>query len=471
MKKSCKPDTPLIVLVDDEPDILFGTSIMLRQAGFSHIKTMDDSRNLLPFLVDMDVAVVVLDLQMAHLTGKELLNHLAEAYPQVPVIIVTAANELDTAVECIKKGAFDYLVKPIEAERFTACIHKALEMNALRREIFLLRENILSGKPQNEAVFAAIKTRNSAMKALFNYLEAIGPTAQPVLLTGETGVGKELFARAIHDLSGRKGAFIAVNSAGLDELMFSDTLFGHKRAAFTGADQSREGMISRAAGGTLFLDEIGDLNLPAQIKLLRLLQEGEYYPLGSDLPVRSQARIVVATNSQLEEMILTGSFRKDLYYRLCAHKVNIPPLRKRADDIPLLIETFLEEAAGSLQKKIPGYPPELLSCLGSYAFPGNIRELRAMIFDAVTRHKGGQLSITSFRRAIGEGNPKSGFPLNASARYEEFLNSAEEFPTLKEFEQCLVKAALNRSSGNQRAAAALLGISRQALNQRINKIN
>lgn len=325
MKKSCKPDTPLIVLVDDEPDILFGTSIMLRQAGFSHIKTMDDSRNLPPFLVDMEVAVVVLDLQMAHLTGKELLNHLAEAYPQVPVIIVTAANELDTAVECIKKGAFDYLVKPIEAERFTACIHKALEMNALRREIFLLRENILSGKPQNEAVFAAIKTRNSAMKALFNYLEAIGPTDQPVLLTGETGVGKELFAWAIHELSGRKGAFIAVNSAGLDELMFSDTLFGHKRAAFTGADQSREGMITRAAGGTLFLDEIGDLNLPSQIKLLRLLQEGEYYPLGCDLPVRSQARIVVATNSQLEEMIVTGSFRKDLYYRLCAHKVNIPP--------------------------------------------------------------------------------------------------------------------------------------------------
>jgi DNA-binding NtrC family response regulator len=341
-------------------------------------------------------------------------------------------------------------------------------MNALRREIYLLKENLLSGRVQNEAAFAAFTTRNAAMKGLFGYLEAVGPTNQPVLITGETGVGKELVARALHELSGRSGAFVAVNSAGLDDLMFADTLFGHRKGAFTGADQLREGMITRAADGTLFLDEIGDLNPASQIKLLRLLQEGEYYPLGSDAPLRNRARIVVATNCGLEEMIAAGAFRKDLYYRLCAHKVHIPPLRTRAEDIPLLLETFLEEAAASLQKKKPGYPPELVTYLGSYHFPGNIRELRAMIFDAVTRHQGGQLSMATFREAIGR-EILPGATLDTSGAEEQFLNLSGKFPTLKELEQSLIAAAVRRSSGNQRTAAELLGISRQALNQRLSK--
>ena len=321
-------------------------------------------------LAETDAGVIVLDLQMPHISGKELLGEIGDTYPNVPVIIVTAANELDTAVECMKKGAFDYLVKPIEAERFVACIRKALEMNALHREIHLLRENLLSGRVQNEAAFAAFTTRNAAMKGLFGYLEAVGPTDQPVLITGETGVGKELVARALHELSGRSGAFVAVNSAGLDDLVFADTLFGHKKGAFTGADQVREGMITRAAGGTLFLDEIGDLSPASQIKLLRLLQEGEFYPLGGDTPLMNRARIVVATNCGLEEMIAAGSFRKDLYYRLCAHKVLIPPLRKRAEDIPLLLETFLGEAAASLQKKKPALSSRTALLPGKLSFPG-----------------------------------------------------------------------------------------------------
>jgi DNA-binding NtrC family response regulator len=461
------PSAPQIILVDDEPDILLGSSLMLRQAGLGTIRTINDSRTLLPVLSGEESGVIVLDLQMPHLSGKELLSEITSRYPQVPVIIVTAANELETAIECMKTGAFDYLVKPIEASRFVTSVRNALKVYGMRREIDFLRESLLNTQPADEAAFAPIKTRSARMKAIFSYLEAVAPTDQPLLITGETGVGKELVARALHDLSGRQGAFVAVNCAGLDELMFADALFGHRKGAFTGADQVRDGMIVRAAGGTLFLDEIGEMTPISQVKLLRLLQEGEFYPLGADAPSVNLARVVVATNRDLGTAIEAGEFRRDLYYRLCAHRVQIPPLRERAEDIPLLVEFFLEEAATSLHKNVPDCPLELASLLRSYRFPGNIRELRAMIFDAVTRHKGGKLSLASFREAVGTSVPQvQETPADGEG---EWLNLTGRFPTLKELEQSLIAAALNRSGGNQRAAASLLGISRQALNQRLCK--
>jgi DNA-binding NtrC family response regulator len=248
--------------------------------------------------------------------------------------------------------------------------------------------------------------------------------------------------------------------------MFSDTLFGHRKGAFTGAGDNREGMVSVAAGGTLFLDEIGDVSPGSQVKLLRLLQEGEYYPLGSDRPQRSCARIVVATNQNLESEMAAGGFRKDLYYRLCAHQVRIPPLRERKEDIPLLLEAFLQEAADSLRKQKPAYRPELLSCLVPYHFPGNVRELKAMIFDAMTRHTGGTLSPELFRNAITRKSP-------TGERQAAFAPSAGDFavtgrfPTLKEMEDHLIAEALQMAGGNQGSAAMLLGITRQALNKRL----
>jgi two-component system response regulator HydG len=464
---SHKPYLPSVLLVDDEQHILFGTSLMLRQAGYGKVKTLDDSRSVIPLLLNEPADLVILDLQMPHLSGKELLGEITARYPQVPVIIVTAANEVDTAIDCMKTGAFDYILKPIESSRLLTSVRKALDMNALRREIDSLRQSLLNGALSNEEAFAAITTRSSRMRSIFSYLEAVAPTDEPVLVTGETGVGKELIARALHDLSGRKGAFVAVNSAGLDDNMFSDALFGHKKGAFTGADQAREGMIVRAAGGTLFLDEIGEMTHATQVKLLRLLQEGEYYPVGSDFPALNQARVVVATNRDLLADAEQGKFRRDLYYRLCTHRVQIPPLRERKEDIALLLDTFIEEAAQVLQKEVADYPLDLASELASYHFPGNVRELRAMVFDAVTRHKGGVLSALSFREAMGGGLPK---PHPAPPGGEgEWLNLSGRFPTLSELSQCLIAAALKRSAGNQRAAAALLGISRQALNQRLSK--
>ncbi len=456
-----------IILVDDESDILLGSTLILMQAGFNSVETLDDSRNLLPFLADHDASVIVLDLQMPFLSGKVLLEEITSSYPHIPVVIMTAADELETAIDCMKKGAFDYISKPVEPERLIATCRKAIEMSTLRREIASLRESLLTGKLRNQKAFDAIITRSTRMQSLFGYLEAAAVTAQPVLITGETGVGKELIARAVHTLSGATGNFVAINSAGLDDLMFADTLFGHCKGAFTGAADTREGMISRAAGGTLFLDEIGDLSVTSQVKLLRLLQEGEYFPLGSDRGVQSRTRFVVATNQHLEHLIAEGFFRKDLYFRLCSHRVHIPPLRERREDIPLLLEVFLEEASKELHKSKPAYRPELLARLSAYHFPGNVRELKAMIFDALTTHRGGDLTPAAFDKFMADKTSSHGPLSESAAGYSGDFDVLGRFPTLQEMEQYLTDKALQLTRGNQGAAAVMLGLTRHALNKRL----
>lgn len=459
-----------IVLVDDEPEILFSFTAILRRAGLDNLHTLEDSRKLLPLLAEQEVAVIVMDLLMPHFSGLEMLEEVVSNYPQVPVIVMTAASEIDTAVACIKAGAFDYLVKPVEMSHFTSCIKRALEMNSLRRENSSLRESLLTGQLKCEDAFSEIITKESRMKAIFGYMDAVAETDQPVLVAGETGVGKERLVRVLHKLSGRTGELVAVNVAGLDDIMFSDTLFGHKKGAYTGAEQARDGMIAKAAGGTLFLDEIGDLNLTSQVKLLRLLQEGEYYPLGSDVIRRTDARIVVATNQNLRNFMAEGKFRKDLYFRLSAHQINVPPLRERKKDIPLLFDHFLGEAATTFNKTKPTLPPELVCYLGGYHFPGNIRELRAMIFDAMASHKRGVLSMSVFKNQIGQHSTLAeSAPATTEFNWPNELSG--RLPTLKEAETHLIEEALLRAKGNQGAAASILGISRQALNQRLSRMH
>lgn len=452
-----------IMLVDDEPQILKSFSVMLRSYGLKNIITVEDSRKVLPVLEANAVEAIVLDLSMPHLSGKDLLAEIGSAYPSVPVIIMTAMNEIETAVECMKGGAFDYLVKPVEKSRFETSIMRALEFKALRNEISSLKRHLLKGELENEQAFESIITMDRKMRALFQYVEVIAATKQPVLITGETGAGKELFAKAVHEISGREGEFVAVNVAGLDDTMFSDTLFGHKKGAYTGADEAREGLIARAAGGTLFLDEIGDTNESSQVKLLRLLQEQKYYQLGSDVPKKSDVRVVVATNQDLQKLIAEGRFRKDLYYRLRAHQVTIPPLRERQGDIPLLLNHFIEEASAAMRKKKPTPPPELSVLMSTYHFPGNVRELQAMVYDAVARHRSGVLSMDSFKDIMGQ-ERSAPYAGEDAAPYE-----AGRFPTLKEAEDGLISKALELSNGNQGIAASLLGITRQALNKRLNR--
>ena len=459
-----------VLVVDDEPAILRSASVLLRGSGIVHVIVLEDSAAVLPMLAERTVGVVVLDLTMPHLSGQVLLEHLSADHPDIPVIVLTATNDLETAVQCMRAGAIDYLVKPVEPNRLVSSVQRALELRALRAEVLSLKEHLLTDTPPQREAFAEIITQSKAMVAIFRYVEAIAQSPQPVLITGETGTGKELIALALHRLTDARGEFVAVNVAGLDDTMFSDTLFGHAKGAFTGADRPRDGLITQADAGTLFLDEIGDLAAASQVKLLRLLQEGSYYPLGADRPRQSHARIVVATNYDVAQRVTAGLFRKDLYYRLRAHHIQLPPLRARREDLPLLVNHFLEKAAQTLRKPTPTPPLALYQMLQTYTFPGNVRELEAMIFDAVARHHGGLLSLQSFKEVmtagppVTEDGPPSTAPLGAlSTLFRERL------PTLQEAQEALIAEALRRADGNQGLAAGLLGLSRQALNKRLRR--
>jgi DNA-binding NtrC family response regulator len=457
-----------ILLVDDEEEILESCQRCLNTSGYPDVLTVSDSRSVLDLLARREVTVIVLDLRMPHLSGLELLPQIISRYPQIPVIVATANNDIDSVVNCVKEGAFDYLVKPIDVKRLITAVRKALEMTSLSSELSTLKQYLFTDRLDHPERFGSIVTGNKNMRAIFQYLEVVSGTRQPIMITGETGTGKELIARAVHDLSGRSGDYVALNAAGLDDNMFSDTLFGHKKGAFTGADQTREGLITRAAGGTLFLDEIGDLTEMSQIKLLRLLQEQEYYPVGSDFLKKSDARIVLATNRDLLERIKQGKFRNDLYYRLCGHRVHLPPLRERADDIPALVEHFLAASARCLGKKKPTAPPELAVLLALYPFPGNVRELEAMVFDAVLRHPGGILSMESFRALIGDERLAAQPKAERAEPGESPLSAIfGHFPTILEVEEYMIREAMQRAKGNQGLASKILGMGRQTLNKRL----
>jgi DNA-binding NtrC family response regulator len=416
------------------------------------------------------VGVVVLDLTMPHLSGQALLEQVTANAPDLPAIVMTATHDLETAVQCMQAGAIDYLVKPVDKHRLVSSVRRALELRALREEACSLQAYPLGDTPHQCEAFAEVVTQHPTMHALFRYVEAIARSPQPVLITGETGTGKELMARAVHRLAAPRGDFVAVNVAGLDDQMFSDTLFGHTRGAFTGADRPREGLVTRAEAGTLFLDEIGDLSAASQVKLLRLLQEGTYYPLGADRPRQSRARVVVATNRDVVQDVQAGTFRTDLYYRLRAHHIELPPLRSRREDLPLLVTHCLAKAAAALHKPVPTPPLALYQLLNTYAFPGNVRELEAMVFDAVARHQGGSFSLQAFKDAMGAGRSLLvGEQWSASSLSSRSPWDAEPLPTLKEAEDALVAAALRHADGNQGVAAGLLGVSRQALNKRLRR--
>jgi len=467
MKESVYPEFP-VILVDDEEQALDSFEIALRSANMNHFVRCQDSRDVMPTLSGREVEVMLLDLRMPHVSGEELLLKVNSDFPEIPVIIITGANDVETAVKCMKHGAFDYMVKPVEKSRLVSGVRRALELRELQKENRLLKAHVLFDKLQHPEAFSKIVTNSAGMRSIFQYVEAISKSPRPVLITGETGVGKELVAKAVHALSHREGDFVPVNVAGLDDNIFSDTLFGHKKGAFTGAEQARNGLIEQASGGTLFLDEIGDLSAPSQVKLLRLLQDGDFFPLGSDVAKGSNARIIVATNQDLDGLKSSGRFRKDLYYRLCDHHIHVPPLRERLEDLTILAEHFLEKASKTLDKKKPTPPDELTILLSTYQFPGNIRELESMVFNAVSSHKSGKLSMESFKSYIYQKHPS--FEIGSKQLLKEkkvLLSFPEQLPTLKQAEQLLIDEAMKRTDGNQSIAALSLGITRQALNRRL----
>ena len=456
-----------VLLVDDEPAWLGSLALPLEScAGISNIRTCSDSRQVMAILDEMSVGLVLLDLTMPHLSGQELLEQIAERHPEITVIVVSGLNQVETAVRCMKLGAFDYCIKTDEEDRIVGAVLRAVRMVEMRREYQELASRLVSRELRHPEAFSGIVTADRFMLDIFSYVEAVAKSPQPLLITGESGVGKELIARAAHTLSGCRGKLVTVNVAGLDDAVFSDTLFGHLRGAFTGAEQTRRGMVEEAVDGTLFLDEIGDLSIPSQVKLLRLLQEGEYFPLGSDLPKRLKARVIVATHQNLLEKEHGGTFRRDLYYRLRTHHVQLPPLREQRGDMPLLLDHFLEEAARALGRKKPTPPRELAQYLAAYCFPGNVRELKAMVYDAVSVHRDRILSMDSFVNTIERLQPACP-PTRPGAPRQNPFSGFAELPTFTDAAAFLVMEALERAGGNQTLAARLLGISQPALSKRL----
>lgn len=447
-----------IFIIDDESEILMAVETTLKMEGIDNIITVQDSREVFEKLETFPPCMLILDLNMPHINGEKILEYMSKNMPDIPVIILTGSIDVDTAVRCMKNGALDYVVKPVEEDRLMA---------AIRNAGAYFEANHPDSPPESDMdaalksqMFEQIITRHEGMHKVFQYMRAIAPSAQPVLILGETGVGKELIARSVHALSNLSGPLVTVNVAGLDETVFSDTLFGHRKGAFTGADSHRNGLIEQAENGTLFMDEIGDLGLTAQVKLLRLLQEKEYLPLGSDTIQISNTRIIASTNQNLWDLEKKGKFRKDLIYRLSTHTIQVPPLRERSCDLPLLISQFVHHAAEELYKPIPKISDHLIRELETYPFEGNIRELRSMVFDAMSRYTSGELTPDLFSSLSRD--------LKPGGMHKSDENT--KLPTLKQASDHLVLKAMEAAGQNQSAAAKILGISQQALSKRLKKL-
>jgi DNA-binding NtrC family response regulator len=447
-----------VLIVADDGETRAKAQAGLVREGIGEVASLRTSAEVPGYLDTHHCDLVMLDLGAQASTGVQLIGDIIANHPGVTVVAVSDADEAATAVSCIHRGAYDYLVKPLRPDQVASVVRRALGLQRARHSpggFSASGSGTGGGDP-----FKAIITQDPVMASVFAYVRAVANSGQAVLIIGETGTGKDLIARAVHDLSSRSGPFVPVNTAGMDDAVFSDSLFGHRRGAFTGATDLRPGLVLRASSGSLFLDEIGDLSQVSQVKLLRLLQDGDYYPLGSDLPKKSTARIIAATSADLHRLQAEGGFRKDLYYRLRAHLVELPPLRARMGDLPLLLRYFVGMATRELGRPAIAVGDELPAMLARYPFPGNVRELRSLVYDAVCRTGDGEvLSTIPFLAAMTQADS-----LRAKTSLPMFPTV---LPTMTQMQDLLVEEALRRASGNQAQAAAMLGVSRQALNKRL----
>ncbi|MBL8026001.1 MAG: sigma-54-dependent Fis family transcriptional regulator [Fibrobacteres bacterium] len=458
----------VILIVDDETGFLHSAALSLKLAGYSCVETLSDPSEVLPRLDRGGVDLLFLDIIMPNVSGMQLLTETQQKHPDVTVVMITALNDAKTALSCMRLGAFDYLVKPFEENELLNVVRKVFSNRDAQELSSSLRRSVLESRLHTMEYFSAINTNHPVLLSAFRYAEALAPTDFPILVTGETGTGKELMARAIHKASGRKGEFVCVNAGGIDDTVLNDTLFGHVKGAFTGADRDRSGLIESAARGTLFLDEIGDLKPESQIKLLRLLQEGVYYPIGSDRAKRSTARVIAATHRNLKQLIDKGHFRLDLFYRLQAHELHLPPLRERPSDIPLLVHRFASDAAERIKKETPNIPQDIFVLLANHSWPGNVRELQGLIYDAVSRSSGKTISLDVIKDKICADTQMVGKEQVAITADNETYNIRPALfpgplPTVEEAEMQLIQEALRRTDGNKTLAAEMLGLTRQTL--------
>jgi len=397
--------------------------------------------------------VVVTDLVMeGRRDGLEVLNRTKQLDPQPPVILVTAHGDIPTAVQAMNEGAYSFIEKPLDLEYFRAQVNRAAERSALLKQNQMLQQQLI-----DHAGFEGIIGSSPGMQKVVQTARQVAASDIPVLIMGESGTGKELIARAIHNHSRRrKQRLVALNCAGLSESILEDELFGHVRGAYTGAQSEREGRFEHADGGTLFLDEVGDMPAAMQAKLLRVLENGEVVRLGSNEPIRVDVRLISATNKKLDEMVAERQFREDLFFRINGISINIPPLRERREDIPLLIHYFMQQAAERYHKEIEGITPEAQQVLMSYSWPGNVRQLRNVIERMVVLSPGPSLGVETLPPEI---RPAGGEVLGG-------MNNLVGI-SIEQAEKELIRNTLKLVNGNREQAAKILGIGERTLYRKI----
>jgi two-component system response regulator AtoC len=443
-----------ILVVDDDEALRESLALLLAAEGYEVVTAADASAALARLEEPLDV--VLCDVRMPGMDGLELLPELIRRMPGAPVLLMSAYGSGDLAVEALKRGAFDYLAKPFQPSEVLLAIKKARERERLRRANALLQRDVSRAVGERPIVAAS-----PSMIELLEVLERAAEYKATVLLTGESGTGKEVLARAIHAQSGRRQqAFVAVNCGAIPEALLESELFGHARGAFTGADRARRGLFVEADGGTLFLDEIGELPPPLQVKLLRVLQEEEVRPIGDSKPRTVDVRVIAATSRDLEREVASGGFREDLFYRLDVFRVRVPPLRERRDDVPLLVDHFIERFRGTLGKAVRSIAEDALARLVAHHWPGNVRELENVIERAMILADGDRITLAELPEGIAAA-PRGAAPPAAAAGTATGDFSLRR--ARRRFETELIRRALEATGGNRTRAARLLEISHRAL--------
>jgi len=444
-----------LLIIDDEPDILLVMSANLKKEGYE-VETAADGVEALRKLEGRDFDAIIVDHQMPRLTGMEFLDRLRSGHlsgpdrNDVPVIVVTAYGTIEMAVKAMKVGAYSYLTKPIQYEDLSLQVKNAVERRRLSREVENLRHEV-----EERYQFGNILGRNPQMQEIFQLIRTVAETDATVLIHGESGTGKELIARAIHYNSRRKDRpFVVVSCSALPETLLESELFGHEKGAFTGAIRQRIGRFEMADGGTVFLDEIGEMSMPVQLKLLRVLQELEFERVGGNQTVKVDVRVIAATHKDLHRAMSERLFREDLFYRLNVVPVKLPPLRERLDDAPLLAAHFLKKYSEKNQKRITSISPEALSALVRYSYPGNVRELENIIERAVIMEKGDTVNRIDLRR-VGAGG-KFDVPFQMGSDLQPFRKMKTD--VVERFEKEYFTQLLRLFSGNMTRAARHAGI-------------
>lgn len=444
-----------ILVVDDEPRMCQFLKLVLSQNGY-HVEVAEDGKKALELMGMQRFDVIITDLMMPEIGGMRILEEAKQDDPDACVIMITGYSTVETAIEAMKKGAYDYIPKPFKIDEIKLVVKRALEQRGIVAENKALRRQL----SVTTLRFGQMIGESPAMQNVYRMIEKVARADSTVLIRGESGTGKELVARAIHYHSPRAGKpFVTINCAALPETLLESELFGHTKGAFTGAVAAKKGLFEEADGGTFFLDEVGEITLGLQAKLLRVLEEGEFMRLGETKPRRVNVRVLAATNRNLEKALADGTFRPELYYRLNVVTITLPPLRERDGDIALLATHFLARYSQKMGKRLEGFTPEAMSRLCRYSWPGNVRELENVIERAVILADGKMVDLCDLPKDL-EGGGEPDIETQASS-----LGSLPYKEAVREFEKRLVLKALKDANGVQAKAAELLGLKRTTLHE------